>query len=342
MGNVSPLTLFLNRGGRINLQYRARCGSAAPGYVNLPNVASEWLNWCQRYFRAKRIPGLGTFQDGAFWTNNPVDIALWEIPVVWPLIKKPHLIVSLGTGSPKQHGGAPTAIGSRGIWRDGFLIRSYRAFMKLLSGRKTAEAFKNGRRMDLKGRYYRFDTEFDGREPGLDETSKMQEIAAKAREEFRKSAEVDIVARCIIASYFHFELESKPKRVCGKYSGSGYILCRLPQTSPAFEVLLGQLSKGTARFFLDGHPIPGRIEDRSFIDKQGNFRKRVEFEVRDKMAILLKEGDSQSQHISGSPFSIDDLIDSQGFTDDFGRADHRKRRQPDRDEGPPQKRHRTR
>jgi hypothetical protein len=200
--------------------------------------------------------------------------------------------------------------------------------MEFVSGRKIAEAFKNGRRRDLKGRYFRFDAEFDGREPGLDDTSKMQELATKAREQFCKSAEVDVVAHCIVASYFHFELDSKPKKVNGKYSGSGYIRCRLPRKSPAFEELINQLSKGAARFFLGDHSIPGRIEDRSFIDSEGTFRKKVEFEVRDRISIFLKEGSSQPEHISGSPFWIGDLIDTQGFNDDFGRADHKKRRHP--------------
>jgi hypothetical protein len=127
----------------------------------------------RRYFRPKRIPGVGTFQDGGLWRNNPVDIALWEIPVVWPSIQKPDLVVSLGTGFLKLRTQASCANGSRGIWRRGFLFRLYQAFMEMLNGRKIAEAFKNGRRSDLKGRYFRFDTEFDSREPGLDDTSKM-------------------------------------------------------------------------------------------------------------------------------------------------------------------------
>jgi hypothetical protein len=312
-------------------------------YKISPVSRLDQLTAYRRYFRPKRIPGVGTFQDGGLWRNNPVDIALWEIPVVWPSIQKPDLVVSLGTGSSKPRTQASCANGSRGIWRRGFLPRLYQAFMEMLNGRKIAEAFKNGRRSDLKGRYFRFDTEFDSREPSLDDTSKMQELAAKTREQFRKSAEVDVVARCIIASYFHFELESKPKKVNGRYSGSGYILCRLPRNSPAFEVLLDQLSNGAARFFLNDHSIPGRIEDRSFIDGDGNFRKRVEFEARDnKVSILLKEGVSQPQHISGSPFLVDDLIDAQGFNDDFGRVDHRKRRQSDEGEAPAKKRQRTR
>src|SRR2546429_163082 len=106
--------------------------------------------------------------------------------------------------------------------------------------------------------------------PSLDETSKMQELAAKAREQFCKSPDVDVVAHCIIASYFHFELDSKPKKVNEKYSGSGYILCRLPRKAQ----LLRFCSASAARFFVSDHSIPGRIEDRSFIDPKGTFRKR--------------------------------------------------------------------
>jgi hypothetical protein len=69
------------------------------------------------------------------------------------------------------------------------------------------------------------------------------------------------------------------------------------------------LSENVTRFFLNEHSIPDRIEDRSFIDKKGIFRKRIEFEIKDKISIFLKEGISQPQYINGFPFLIDDLID---------------------------------
>ena len=216
----------------------------------------------------------------------------------------------------------------RGIFKDGFLPRSYRALMEFVNGRKIAEAFNNGKGTDLKGRYFRFDPVFDEWEPDLDETSKIQELAAKAREEYRESAEVDTVAQCIVASYFHFELGSKPRKIKGKHHGFGYIRCRLPRNSPAFEALLVQLSKGAARFFLGDCPIPGRLEDRSFIDCDGDFRKRVEFEVKDDIVIFLKEGNAQARHVSGSPYTVKRLVEAQGLDNDFGRADHRKRTIP--------------
>jgi hypothetical protein len=50
-----------------------------------------------------------------------------------------------------------------------------------MSGRKIAEAFKNGRKINLKERYFRFNAKFDGREPSLNDINKMQELTAKIR-----------------------------------------------------------------------------------------------------------------------------------------------------------------
>ncbi|KIV94149.1 hypothetical protein PV10_05287 [Exophiala mesophila] len=296
--------------------------------IAMSGAAAPW------YFPAKRIPGVGTFQDGALWRNNPVDLALWEIPVVWPLIRRPNVVVSLGTGSSGPR--VPTSHSSRlrAIWREGFLPRSYRAFMELINGKKIAQAFKNGRRAELDGRYFRFDVELD-REVDLDDTGRMHELATKAREQFCRSEDVDVVARCLVATRFYFELDSKPKKIKGKYSGSGHIFCRLPRNSPELEVLLEQLSKRAARFIVNGHGLPGSVGDRSFIDHQGTFRKRVEFETKDTLSVLLQEGLADPQHISGSPYAVHDLMDMQGLNNDFGTPDHRKRkeREEKEDEG---------
>ena len=300
-----------------------------------PTLSKFWVaHTPTRYFPAKRIPGVGTFQDGALWRNNPVDLPLWEIPVVWPPIRRPNVVVSLGTGSSGSH--VPTSHPSRlrAIWREGFLPRSYRAFMELINGQKIAQAFKNGRRAELDGRYFRFDVELD-REVDLDDTGRMHELATKAREQFCRSEDVDVVARCLVATRFYFELESKPKKIKGKYSGSGHIFCRLPRNSPELEVLLEQLTKRAARFIVNGHGLPGSVGDRSFIDHQGTFRKRVEFETKDTLSVLLQEGLADPQHISGSPYAVHDLMDMQGLNNDFGTPDHRKRkeREEKEDEG---------
>ncbi|KFY04385.1 hypothetical protein V491_09370, partial [Pseudogymnoascus sp. VKM F-3775] len=66
---------------RVRVWEAARCTSAAP--------------W---YFRPHHIDGVGTFQDGGLWRNNPIDIAISEARALWPTIVEPDVVLSLGTG----------------------------------------------------------------------------------------------------------------------------------------------------------------------------------------------------------------------------------------------------
>ncbi|KKY29202.1 putative patatin-like phospholipase [Phaeomoniella chlamydospora] len=287
------------------------------------------------YFKPKHIPGVGTFQDGGLWKNNPVDIALWEIPVIWPSIERPDLVISLGTGSLK----ARKKMGFSGLWSSRLLARLYGCLDRFISSKKIAEEFGNGRRKELDGRYFRFDGELS-ESSGLDETDKIRQIAAYARDQFCRSPEIDVVARRIIASLFYVELDRQPRKIKDKYFASGHIFCRVSRTQPAFEHLMNQLSKTCAVFSIDGHVVPGRVEDRSFTDGTGNFRKKIEFEGKERLSIHLKEGSFQPQHISGSPYVIEEMIRAQGLNKQFGRSDHLKRCDPEPQPGPPSKRRR--
>jgi hypothetical protein len=66
--------------------------------------------------------------------------------------------------------------------------------------------------------------------------------------------------------------------------------------------------------------------------QDGNFKKRVAFEAKTRNSLItirLKEGFSQSCNISGSPFSIDGLVQAQGQELSFGRPDYVKRKRID-------------
>jgi len=222
--------------------------------------------------------------------------------------------------------------GPREILRDESISRLYRAFLLSLSGRKLWQEFRNRRRADSKSRYFRFDIGFKGEEPGLDNTSKIQELRSQARAEFSNSRELDDLARSMVASFFYFELKPTPKYRDGNILCAGNILCRLRVGNFALEVFFSQLSKSSARFLLDERALSGAVEDRSFIDRSENFRKRVEFSLCDrqrKMSIFLKKGSYPPNNVSGSLFSVDSLIAVQGMDAYFDRADHKKRKQPD-------------
>ena len=74
----------------------------------------------------------------------------------------------------------PSISRPRGIIRDGFIPRIFRAFklsMSILDG----HTFRSRQRKGRKEQYFRFDFEFNGSEPSLDDTTKIQELKATAR-----------------------------------------------------------------------------------------------------------------------------------------------------------------
>jgi hypothetical protein len=174
-----------------------------------------------------------------------------------------------------------------------------------------------------KGDYFRFNIEFAGKEPSLDDLGKMQELKATTRSMFAASQDLVDSADCLVASLFYFELESLPRFEDGVYACVGHILCRRRSDS---EPLLARLSKNSARFAVDGHRVSGRVEDRSFVGKGGCFRKKIEFSVKgleQEVSISLREGHSKARNISGSPFTISKVIEDQGLDAHFGTADHK-------------------
>ena len=145
----------------------------------------------------------------------------------------------------------------------------------------------------------------------MDNISKIQELRTQARAEFSDSKELDDLARTVVALLFYFELEPTPKYRNGKIFGAGNIFCRLRVSNPALEVLLNQLFKGFIQFLLDEYAILGAVEDRSSVDRKGNFRKPVKFSIGNrqrKISISLKEGLYPPNNINGSPFSVDSLV----------------------------------
>ncbi|KFY02563.1 hypothetical protein O988_02062 [Pseudogymnoascus sp. VKM F-3808] len=297
----------------------ARCSSAAPSY-----------------FKAKEIADLGTFQDGGLQHNNP-SIALQEVSVINPLADEPGLVVSLGTGSTRVPDGGPRMSFTRGILKDGWIPRLLRAFKSTI-GTKCAYQRRGGRN----NKYFRFDVEFDGPEPQLDDTSRMQELKAAARSAMEGSKQLDRLARCIIAELFFFELDSLPVKKNGQYVCIGKILCRLCAGDPSLGTLMEQLNKSSAKFLLQDHSISN--SNSSYLAANGNFCLAAEFDVSSRnsdISLYIQEGSSEPCSISGSPYSINRLIAAQQLEALFGRADHAKRQRPEVAEIHSRKRQRT-
>jgi hypothetical protein len=175
-----------------------------------------------------------------------------------------------------------------------------------------------------RGEYFRFNVDFAGREPRLDDASRMRELKDLARDCLLGpgAKQLDRLAHCIIAELFVFELEAAPRKENGRYSCTGYVSYRLRAGSAAFDQLLARLMMSSAKFLLRGRPLAGRIQDRSSRGRDGNFRKRVCFEVsskRDMFALSLQEGRVELCNISGLLFSVDWLVKAQGLDRMFRR-----------------------
>ncbi|KAI9656458.1 MAG: hypothetical protein M1821_004664 [Bathelium mastoideum] len=287
----------------------ARSASAAPGF-----------------FRTKDIEGVGTFQDAGTIENNPVGPALSETEAMFPLVEEPDYVVSLGTGGPRCEASAPDTSGSRGLVRDGFISRAFRAFWESMRGKRAWKTLTGSGRTKSSGKYHRLDIEFDGPEPRLDDVESIPNLQSKVAADTSISKVVDNIARCAIASLFYFELDSIPKHINGKYVGSGSIFCVLCRRDPAFAVLIQKLAKGNGAFVIGDCRLPGAFGDESCFDKDGNFQKHVVLSVHNKFSVFLREGNLNPCNISGSPFVIEKMVIAQGLDADMGLPDHRKRR----------------
>jgi hypothetical protein len=113
----------------------------------------------------------------------------------------------------------------------------------------------------------------------------------------------------IITELFIFELKrgSVLRKENGRYLYTSYIICCYRVGTLALEVLLRRLTKSSAKFLLRGRILLRSIRDRLSLIRDGNFKKRVCFDIinkEDLVSLHLREKGSESYNISGSLFSI--------------------------------------
>ncbi len=260
--------------------------------------------------------------------NNPASIAIQEAAALFPSTPDPSLVVSLGTGSAR--GGLPDTSMPRRFWRDSFLFRILRAFWQHGNSRRAWKQLLSCQRVGRVGEFFRFDIEFEGREPPLDNVFDMKEISEIARETMLGSPELNKLAHRIRAELFVFELDlGRPFQfINGTYECTGRILCRLRAKTPELDALIAQLAKASAVLLLEDRILPGSFQDRSARSDDGNFQKEVRFRTLSRtepFKISLREGGDDSP-ISGSPFTLQSLIEAQSLDARFGTRDHRKRK----------------
>ena len=246
---------------------------------------------------------------------------------MFPLLKEPNFVISLGTGEPGQKNYEVSTEDCRNIRKNGMFARIRDLIMEKMRDKTVRRAYKSiGLAAQILPKIYRLSVDFETTEPRLDDARSIPELISKVETDQRLSASIDEVAHCLTASLFYFELDSTPDRYDGKYVITGHILCSIRRSDSAFEALFRKLSRDSVRFWLNDWPMPELITDPSCFGKDRNFRMPVRIETSDRFTMSLKQGEAKACNISGSPFSVKGLIAAQGLDAPFGRADHGKRK----------------
>lgn len=288
------------------------------------------------------IDGVGTVQDAGLLENDPLLWALSEVSALFPFCREPDFVLSLGTGEPAPRNYDTSTTDCRSRRRRGMLRRTCDLLLEKTRDKPIRRACKTAALAgNVLHRIHRLSVHFDGAEPRLDDTSRIPELIRKAQTDPSLSPEIDAVARRMVASLFYFELElgSLPQWCNGKYLLSGHIRCSIRRGDAALEALLSKLASSRGRFLVGDWAIP----DTSYLGKDGNFCIHVTVETKRRFAVTLKLGDEEAgSDISGSPFSVQQLVAAQGLDAPFGHPDHRKRKREGEEVGLASKRRRTR
>lgn len=202
-----------------------------------------------------------TYYDGGVHHNNPVKIADSERKLIWPDLKEPDVIISVGTGhnltkleKRKAAPFKPTA--TRGIIAQGvFLTKMAKDHIAVsLDSEQTWKDFlASSKKSDDRFRYVRLNTSFPADPPLLDNLSMLSELREMAKKQFAGQYQTNMLALKLVATSFYFQPDEtdplKRKEVTGKLASTvscklhinsdatGYIRCRFPDDDPRISAL---------------------------------------------------------------------------------------------------------
>ncbi|KAF1357985.1 FabD/lysophospholipase-like protein [Lizonia empirigonia] len=250
------------------------------------------------FFPPQHIDGVGTFQDPGALENDPVLWALSEVSAVFPGVETPDFVISLGTGEPGQHNYEVSTADCRSMWRNGMVRRLFGLMAERTREKPIRRACKTiGRMANIFHKIHRLNLDFQSNEPQLDDATCIPALISQVEMDRSLSVKIDRAADCLVAALFYFELTGLPERRDGRYVASGHVHCAIRRSEPAFGAV---------------------------------YKMPVEVETEGTFTLKVKQGASNAYNISGSPLSVQGLVDAQGLDAPgaFGREDHGKRKRP--------------
>ncbi|KAH7208457.1 acyl transferase/acyl hydrolase/lysophospholipase, partial [Fusarium redolens] len=209
-------------------------------------------------FTPHSIPGVGTFQDGGLWQNNPLAVALSEARDLWPSANIPDVALSIGTGFHKGVESSTAGDAARledldprrtlsdgnelantsdhviinFLWKICFFASILRLLLSLMDS-PAMDSDKCQRYITRHGltehqareRTFRVNVDFPVECPRMDDLNSMQDVRQEAIKQFSRNSDIQKIAELLISSLFFLELTERPCRHETYISFQGRILC---------------------------------------------------------------------------------------------------------------------
>lgn len=213
---------------------------------------------------------------------------------------------------------------------DSFAARLFRAFWKNGDCNAAWGQLLDQQKLGEKCNFFRFDVEYDTAQPALDDVESMDSIGCAAQAAALGSPTMELLAKRARAELFIFELDlsQPPRLVAGAFECVGIVLCRLRARTVEFEEFMRQLQQSSASVKCQGRVVTDSFQPATADSGRHNFSAAFTFRVptrQHQFEITLDESSSLSVNISGSPFTLEKLIEQQRIGAVFGTSDHRKR-----------------
>jgi predicted acylesterase/phospholipase RssA len=233
-----------------------------------------------------------SYQDGAIYYNNPVDIAMLEQRLIWPESqdRHPDILLSIGTGyNPATEPRDSRSTSKPSTWG---VLSHMRGLAKIgidhvhnsLNSERTWKIFME-RYLPydrFKDRYIRVNLTLDNDPPKLDDVQAMGKLRDMTRSRFTKEKDqIQTIADRLIASSFYFEPLPSPNAIensDGSFTVKGSIFCRFSQGSDQIHYL-GEVFRRRSQ----------SIFNRGSGEHQLYFVIRERRRERDAMSLLITE-----------------------------------------------------
>ena len=280
-----------------------------------------------RYF--KQFEG---YHDGGLGGhNNPINLALWEQDAIWSRQKKqPDTVVSLGTGF-KRNPDPELGTEKISLFRARFVPRLFRSFLNFFVGEKRWQELQNNLEPHARDRYHRFNFEFYGDDPELDDLQVMSTLRQQVKFHSLSNDEISHCTDNLIATLFYIELSGELPFFDGTlFTCKGRIRCRLGPSNRALRVLITRLKDSRAHFYLNFEQKIACADHElcNAIQRGAPYYRDIEFKIMslDQYIDIKIDGITRrARSISNCPYNIETLVKDQGLDLPFGSRMRRKR-----------------